>query len=931
MEANLLIEASAGTGKTQALAERLIELLDAGVKPREIVALTFSRAAAGEIFERFVSLLAERGRFAHLRQVLSTQHLSQIGTLDSFLMRLVSAFPHELGLSGELEMMEDYRADRERARVSFAILRRTEAKLKKTFVEAFTLAMNRENVRSFVDSYRAFIARWQEHVAELPDPSAWGEAATIWGEDVALARVTSRELAAVAERLEATFPKDAKWLDFAAWVRDFRGSFAKTKGYVKTLLEKDDVFAGDQIVFKFSRREIALSRAETIVVRDALMCVFGFVLRQKLELAKGIYRLISAFEAEYAKRIRAKGQLVFADVPRLLRNLPADARLALEYRMDARLKAWALDEFQDTSREQWAALSNLIDEAKQSGGEKSLFIVGDTKQAIYGWRNGDVSIFHREKASGAYALKELKKTYRSAPAIVEAVNRVFARGRIHEEFPGWSSPEHESAHPDWTGFVRAIDAPGRTKESFIEPVFEALKAQLGLSADDPRRAGVSTAVLVRNNSFGALLADRLKALGLEGVVWEGESAVLDTPALSGFLDLLELADHPGDALAYRHFRLTPLAAALYPSGVPDAGALSSEMALRLTTKGLVRTLRDLRAALPADPSAAWSVFTEERFTEIVRAAGEFELGLEAGTRFADFPRYLAAKKKRTIAENGKIKIMTIHRSKGLGFDYVVLPLYEHEALALASDGPLIGPDWILPDPGEKVARNVPALEGAYRLRKDRCEQEALATYYVAMTRAKRGLVLICHPAGSSLRFSDLVRDAEIAEIGEVESLAVSRASETPPPPPAEPTDRTVRETVRRRLPSLNFASGLSAGSLFASNDARREAIARGTLAHKRAEAIAFTSELPKPEGFVELWRERAFEIFADGEWISGRFDRVMFFMTSEGLSAEIIDFKSSLAHPERYDAQLAAYRKAVHALTQIPLARITARLVKLDA
>ena len=60
MESNLLIEASAGTGKTQALGERLIELLEQGVKPHEIVALTFSRAAAGEMFERFVSLLAQK-------------------------------------------------------------------------------------------------------------------------------------------------------------------------------------------------------------------------------------------------------------------------------------------------------------------------------------------------------------------------------------------------------------------------------------------------------------------------------------------------------------------------------------------------------------------------------------------------------------------------------------------------------------------------------------------------------------------------------------------------------------------------------------------------------------------------------------------------------------------------------------------------------
>ena len=107
MKTNILIEASAGTGKTQALAERLIELAKGGVEPSEIVALTFSRAAAGEIFERFVSLLAKKAKddpscVALLRKVIASQHLSQIGTLDSFLMRVVRMFPLELGLEGRI-------------------------------------------------------------------------------------------------------------------------------------------------------------------------------------------------------------------------------------------------------------------------------------------------------------------------------------------------------------------------------------------------------------------------------------------------------------------------------------------------------------------------------------------------------------------------------------------------------------------------------------------------------------------------------------------------------------------------------------------------------------------------------------------------------------------------------------------------------------
>ena len=949
MEPNVLIEASAGTGKTQALAQRLIALLRAGVKPSEIVALTFSRAAAGEIFERFVSLLAESaatdpGDAQRLREVLATQHLSQIGTLDSFLLRMVRSFPLELGLTGKLEMLDEYRAKRERAAVSFSVLRRTDTRSRKAFLEAFALALNHEDVRSFIESYRNFVEDWHKQVAALPDESAWGDPATIWGRKVTFAAVTEKELAAAADAIAGLRPEPA-WAEFVDWVRNFRGRFA-TKGIAKKLQDPEVAFSGDLLSFAFSRKTYAFGREDTLKIRDALNCVYGYVIRMKLELARGIYRLIAVFEREYARRVRQSGKLVFDDVPRLIATLPESMRLALEYRMDARLKAWALDEFQDTSRSQWRALANLIDEAKQSGGEQSVFIVGDRKQAIYGWREGDVGIFAGEKASGAYALGELTKTYRSSPAIVEAVNRVFVRGRIRDEFPAWEAPEHVSAKPELAGFVRVMDAPGRFMADFVEPVYEALEA----NAVD----GVAAAVLVRNNRFGELLADELKRRGLENVVWEGESAILDTPALSGFLDLLALADHPGDQLTYRHFRLTPLAAAKYPEGVPAAAEVSREFAAAFTTRGIVRTLRELRSCLPDDPEVAWSRFTEERFTAMLRAAEQFELSATPDRRLADFAAFLAAQKQRNVAEAGKIKIMTIHRSKGLGFDYVVLPLYEHDALTAREDGPLVGDGWILPDPGANAAQAVGGLDDAYALRQDRAEQEALCTYYVAMTRAKRGMTIVTQPAaksGESIRFSDLVRSAELADLAHPEVRFEASVAEPSVPRvtlAATGVKRAPRQFIRRRLPSELFVAGQSAGELFRPSF-RAAAAKRGTEAHARYAAIDwldaataktdFERALVKPAGAVALWREQAFEVYADGQWMSGRFDRVVFTGTGAERAAVIYDFKTNaLRRGEsaedfaarmraEYAGQLASYRAAVAALTGLPLVRIEAKLL----
>ena len=935
MELNKLIEASAGTGKTQALAERLIALLKEGVEPQEIVALTFSRAAAGEIFERFVTLLAKRGESDLLRKVIATQHLSQIGTLDSFLMKIVRAFPLELGLNGEIEMLDDFEEKSERAKISFSILRRTDAKIKKNFVAAFALAMNHEDVRSFVDSYRNFIGDWHEKVAAMPSESAWGDPTPIWGGPKAFTGITEKELAAAADAIAGLEPAK-QWTECAEWARNFRGSFSGVKGIAKKLLELDGVFEGATVEFSFNRKQYAYGGDQATAIRTALMCVFGYVVRMKLELAKGVYTLISAFEKEYDAKVRRKGRLVFADIPRLIAELDESDRLALEYRMDARIHAWALDEFQDTSREQWKALWNLIDEAKQSD-EKSLFVVGDTKQAIYGWRNGDVSIFEKEHDSGAYALGELVKTYRSGPAIVEAVNKVFAGGRLCADYPAWKCPEHETAKPEMTSFVQTVEAGGPYMDDFVEPVFNALKAA------DPVRRGKTAAVLVRNNTFGQLLCDELKRRGIKDVVWEGEKNVLGTTALAGFLDLVQLAGHPGDMLTYRHFLKTPLAALIEAK---DAGELSRKMAQAFTERGLVRVFRELRVKLPADPEEAWSRYTEERYTDMLKAAAEFEIGMKAGTRLTDFPGYLASRTKRELAEEGKIRIMTIHRSKGLGFDYVVLPLYEHDALTKEQRGPLVGDDWILPDPGAKVAKAVGGLEQAYTLRKDRAEQEALCTYYVAMTRAKEAMTIILHPqpkgAATGVRMSDYVREGigSEAEIGDrswfekVKSKGEKGKSEDGKNPLSTSTSnlqpvhsRAKRTAVRKRLPSKGFVAGQSAGELFAPKGNRKSAMDRGTEIHSQYEQLEWFEGAEKPEGFVELWRERPFEVFDDGEWISGRFDRVVFYRKEE-LYAEVQDIKTGRPKPDSfYEPQLAAYRRAVHLLTGIPSERITSRIL----
>ena len=316
---NELIEASAGTGKTYALVERLVAALREGVEPCEIVALTFSRAAAGEIFARFVRRLAENAaqRPADadlLRRVVETQHLTQIGTLDSFLMRFVQMFPLELGLAGDVSVLGDFDAGGAYTGVSLSILRRSDDGAKRALTAAFRQAKNREACRSFIATYQDLVGTWHRLYLDHPDAAGWGDAARIWPEPPEALAATIPQIRAVADAL-APFAGKRGADTFIAAVRTFTGKIPK----IPKVLEDEPVAA------------------------RAVRLMHGFNLARRLETARGLHALLAAFEGEYARRVRARGRLTFGDVPRLVASLPEAARLALEYRLDARIRQWALD------------------------------------------------------------------------------------------------------------------------------------------------------------------------------------------------------------------------------------------------------------------------------------------------------------------------------------------------------------------------------------------------------------------------------------------------------------------------------------------------------------------------------------------------------------------------------------------------------------
>lgn len=913
---NKIIEANAGAGKTYELVERMIEAMREGTCSRAIVALTFSRAAAGEIFSRFVKTLAERGEFAFLREVVETQHLSLVGTIDSFLMRYLQAFPLELGLSGDIGILEGYTEQKACENSALSLLSSDDQTLKSVLLANFRIWDGDDASRSYLDKFSRLVKSWHSAYLAIHDPDAWGEASRIWGDNPPRElSATLDEIHAFAPRLEEVMTKESA-KNFIADIRDFSG---------KKLPRS--------IPKVFERNPGALEIAES-----AVRCAMGYMLNASLQKAKGIFALMHLFEKEYGRLVRSRGLLTFQDMPRAIASLGAFERIAIDYRLDAKIVHWALDEFQDTSRDQWNSIRSLVHEARF---DRHVFIVGDKKQAIYGWRSGDETIFDEERESGLYASIPLTVSYRYRKEISQAVDRVFDRNAIGDISGDWPCAEHTSKNAADRGFVHVVTADGSRMADFFEPIINELEAIR------PWERNLKCAILVRKNDFGINLCNELLKAGIPAV-WEGKSAILDTPVLNAFVALVRLAEHPGDELSFSHIKATPLYRALYPDPArnPDAGEVSRDASRMLTTLGLGRMLLSIRLAIADD---AWDAFTESRFADLVRAAAKFEASLSPDSTYGDFPEFLESVTRRDSADTSSVRILTIHHSKGLTFDYTLVPVYEHEGMDTIIDQTLVNTEapWVLPDFKKEFAQFSGATSDAFEQRRMRAVNGALCVWYVAMTRSKYALTLILPKppkTESSLKFSGIVRRSGLETNGDERWYQAFPATER------NSAQSKSKPFVRPAM--VNIPRGEGDGSQFVQVRLApaSKAAAHGVKEHAKFEKIEWLppenaatpleKALVKDPRVFELWREKPYEIFDGGKWQSGRFDRVEFFRDQDGeVGARILDFKTDAIRTgetpfdfetrmtREYEPQMARYRHALSLLTGLPMHRISSRLL----
>jgi ATP-dependent helicase/nuclease subunit A len=825
MLAHEIITASAGSGKTWSLVVRFIRLLAMGAEPRTIIALTFSRKAAGEFFTAILHRLAEaaltdeaaatlardleqrqlkRADFVRMLAALVREMpLLTLGTMDSFFVRIARSFPLELGLAGDFAILDDHQQGIEQQRVLQRVFApgRMQEEGRKEFLTAFQQAtFGKEEVRLkrlIVD----FLDDWQQYYLQAPDGERWGNPAAIWRDGfqrpaadkpwtdlIAATRSAVESSSDISDKQKPVLQKMLAALETHTFGTPVHKD---AKGPLEKLLELLPELAAGEAVITLNRVKATLHPPLTMALHTLTARFVHDTLVVCLHQTQGIYRILRLYDEQYHAAVRRQGRLTFQDVQFILSGdlAAADTTLAgasredIDYRLDACFAHWLLDEFQDTSRVQWRVLRNLCDEAIQdTEGTRSFFAVGDEKQSIFTWRGAEPELFAelRRHYGPAIKVRPLSHSQRSGPAVIAQVNRLCGDPAKLAQLDGlaggaerWNWQEHTSAHPEYTGCAAVIEVPA--EEEGEENAVWLACAEL-LKQIQPLRRDLTCAVLCHRNVRAAEIADLLRThSGMEVVCESDVSVAKDNPAASAFLSLLKAAAHPADLFSWQHVLMSPLGeliAARWPDTEgPTAhrrqmarrGVFTAEVLAQIAAEGFEKTLRAwwkrLLQHLPALDS-----FSTGRVEELCRAAGAFDAG---GSRDAD--EFLAFAENWSVRESActtAVQVMTLHKSKGLTFDIVILPdlhdraMFQHRYSIGVQRGPEQEIEWITQLPGKDIAAADEVIARALENHSALQWRERLAQLYVAVTRARRANYLLLPPppkTGTSLTLPRIVR------------------------------------------------------------------------------------------------------------------------------------------------------------------------------
>jgi ATP-dependent helicase/nuclease subunit A len=465
------LEASAGSGKTWQLVSRVLRLLLAGAEPGGILAVTFTRKAAVEmrlrLNERLRRLaaatpaalaeelahigleptpeLAARARRLY-RELLFAAHPPRAMTLHAFCQEVLTRFALEAQVPPGFGLYENEEelAERSWRRLQARLIAEPQAAAARALRVLVDLGFNDVTLRELVTLFLARRGDWWAYTEDEADAVGYATARlrAELGPCDAEAALRDVDSDAFTAYLRTLWRWLVDWGNVGHVKADrfepavaLRGA-ARLEALADALLTKDGEAYAFQPGKKFTGAQAeSLRQTHGEVLRRFTAAHDQWTRARSLQRSEAAFTLgeaaLEALRAELAR----EHALGFTELEwhtcRLLRR--EGAAEWTRYRLDRGIDHLLIDEFQDTSPTQWRMLLPILEEmaAGDAGRARSLFIVGDAKQSIYGFRRADPRLLGRATAWMAQRLgaraEPLHDSRRSAPAVIDFVNALFAQ------------------------------------------------------------------------------------------------------------------------------------------------------------------------------------------------------------------------------------------------------------------------------------------------------------------------------------------------------------------------------------------------------------------------------------------------------------------------------------------------------------------------
>jgi ATP-dependent helicase/nuclease subunit A len=734
-----VLKASAGSGKTYALARRFAFFLLSDSVPKNrlsnILAITFSNNAAKEMKERILDLLKQiclgdetilselattlslpttalQKKAGHLvDEILSNYSDFQVKTIDSFMTTVFKASSIEFGFSPDFEIV-----------------------MSNTAVMQYAFDLFLRKVREGTVE-----GRFMGEVIDLMLANRPGDSSYPW-------EPTAKILTEIGElyRKLATSGKPVEMPDALSATGEILKGIQETVGALENLIERSGLTKSKTSSFDRLASAVKAGRYRDLMERgmkNPPVCKprkpeetdsYREITDRWVDLEKLIdsytriqahthytpyLKIYEAFSGILERVKRHEGKVFIEDVNRWLAAY-VDSRVAPEIycRLGEVIFHYLIDEFQDTSPVQWRSLFPLLENSLSQEG--SLFVVGDTKQAIYGFRDADYRIMRRVELenlfpSAYHSVEELGTNYRSDGRVVDFTEKVF-----HQVLPDQGEYLDAAEETGLLNYAQAV-GPGREGRGYVEtclltrddnePPEKEKLCDLIVSLLRKGYRYSDIAILTSRNDDVVRITTWLNGQHVPFLSYSSLD-VRKRKIVGEIIALLEFLDSPIDDLAFATFLLGDI----FRSVLASEGRVTSSEELHAMCFGSRNSDgRSLYKAFQEEMKELWECYFERLFrssgymplydlvVEIYRVFDVFRLfgnreegvlakilevvmGLETkgGGSLRSFLEYAA------VAPGGDgewnvdipqgmdaVKVMTIHKAKGLGFPVVILVLY----------------------------------------------------------------------------------------------------------------------------------------------------------------------------------------------------------------------------------------------------------------